>query len=58
MCDDAITVPSLYKNGGVAADLVMFVDFVNATNETYVAFSVPCTLDTTTSRYSYCMGTV
>ena len=50
MCSGAVTTPAIYNNGGVDADLVIFVLSVTDSASNYIAKAGACDLDTTTYR--------
>lgn len=52
MCSNSITVPAIYNNGGVPADLVLFVDFINDSTQSYAAFAGPCVMSNINKRYT------
>ena len=51
MCNNSVTVPSVYSTTGVPADLVLFVDTTYAPTQDYVAYAGPCIMSQKNSRY-------
>lgn len=49
-CSGSVKIPALYRDTGVDADLVIFIQGKNDPSADYVASAIACVLDNTTKR--------
>ena len=53
ICNKEIVTPTIYRTGGVEADLVIFVTAMNDPSLTFLAFAESCVLNPVNKRYKY-----